>query len=77
MVGAIGVDKADRPVVAALEAAGFAVPPSTGIERPRATHVVSASDPDEEVRAAVRMVVDAAREGVPLVRRIRSRARSI
>jgi len=68
VVGATGVDEADRPVVAALETAGFAVPPSTGLEQPRAKRVVSASDPDEEVRAAVRIVVDAVREGVPLGR---------
>lgn len=68
LVGATGVDEADWPVVAALEAAGFAVPQATGIERPRATHVVSTSDPDEETRAAVRMVVEAARKGVPLGR---------
>ena len=68
LVGATGVEEADRPVVAALEAAGIAVPPSTGVERPRARRVVSASDPDEEVRAAVRLVVTAAREGVALGR---------
>lgn len=68
LVGATGVEEADRPVVTALEAAGIAVPPSTGVERLRARHVVSASDSDEEVRAAVRLVVEAAREGVPLGR---------
>lgn len=68
LVGATGVESADRPVVTAVEGAGIAVPPSTGIERPRATRVVSTSDPDEEARAAVRLVVDAAREGVPLGR---------
>lgn len=68
LVGATGVDEADRPVVAALESAGFAVPPSTGIDRPRASRVITASDPDEEVRAAVRLVVEAARAGVPLGR---------
>lgn len=67
-VGATGVDEADRPVVAALEGAGFAVPASVGVPRPRARRVVSISDPDEEARAAVRLVVEAAREGVPLGR---------
>ena len=33
-----------------------------------ATRVVSASDPDDEVRAVVRLVVDAVRDGVPLER---------
>lgn len=68
LVGATGVDEADRPVVDALESAGFSVPRSTGVERPRATRVVSTSDPDEEVRAAVRLVVEAVRDGVPLGR---------
>ena len=68
LVGATGVDEADGAVVAALERAGIDVPRSTGVERPRATRVVSTSDPDEEVRAAVRLVVEAAREGVSLGR---------
>ncbi len=68
LVGATGVDEADRPVVAALEAAGLVVPRSTGVEQPRARRVVSATDPDEEVRAAVRLVVAATREGVALGR---------
>lgn len=68
LVGATGVGDADRPVVAALERAGLAVPPSTGVAPPRATGVVSASDPDEEVRAAVRLVMEGARKGVPLGR---------
>lgn len=68
LVGATGIDGADRPVVAALERAGIAVPTSAGAERPRATRVVSVSDPDEEARKAVRFVVEAAREGVPLGR---------
>ena len=32
------------------------------------TQIVSASDPDDEVRSAIRLVVDALREGVPLER---------
>lgn len=68
LVGATGVDDADRTMVAALESAGFAVPSSSGIERPRASHVITASDPDEEVRAAVRVVVGSVRAGVPLGR---------
>ena len=35
---------------------------------PRRPAVVSASDPDDEVRAVVRLVVDAVRDGVPLER---------
>jgi hypothetical protein len=67
-VGATGVDDADRPVVGALEAAGIAVPASADVVRPTAARVVSVSDPDEEARTAVRMVVDAVRDGVPLGR---------
>lgn len=82
LIGATGVDAADRPVLAALQRAGIAVPPPSGIERPRAIRVVSTSDPDDEVRAAVRMVVEGARsrrprgQGRPLsspARRVRPR----
>ncbi|MEA3075870.1 MAG: ATP-dependent helicase/nuclease subunit [Actinomycetota bacterium] len=64
LVGATGVDDADGPVVAGLERAGIPVGAASAIDRPMATRVVSASDPDEEVRAVVRMIVCAAREGV-------------
>lgn len=66
-VGASGEATADAPVIAALARAGIDVPPAV-VDRPRASRVISASDPDEEVRAAVRSVVDAVREGVPLGR---------
>lgn len=68
LVGATGVDEADRAVVISQGRAGIDVPPSTGISRPHAIRVVSASDPDEEVRTAVRLVVEGARQGVPLGR---------
>jgi RecB family exonuclease len=67
-VGATGVEEADRPVVDALEAAGIAVPTAAGVARPTATRILSLSDPDDEARAAVRLVVDAVRAGVPLGR---------
>lgn len=67
-VGDSGADDADRPVIAALARAGLDVPPALGIERPVATSVLSVSDPDDEARAAVRLVVDAARAGTPLGR---------
>lgn len=66
-VGASGEDAADAPVIAAMARAGIVVPPAE-VDRPRADRIVSVSDPDEEVRAAVRSVVDAARKGVPLGR---------
>jgi hypothetical protein len=68
VVGASGVEEADRPVVVALARAGIEVPLAPGVARPRAVRVVSASDPDDEVRLAVRQLVEAAREGVPLGR---------
>jgi ATP-dependent helicase/nuclease subunit B len=68
LVGASGVADADRPVVVGLERAGISVGGADGVERPMATRVVSASDPDEEVRAVVRMIVSAARDGVSLGR---------
>jgi RecB family exonuclease len=49
----------DAPPAAAVQADGDATPP---------VRVVSASDPDDEVRAVVRLVVDAVRDGVPLER---------
>ncbi|HEX5615371.1 MAG TPA: PD-(D/E)XK nuclease family protein [Acidimicrobiia bacterium] len=65
-----GVPRADATVRTAVERLGLevtdaavaAVTPATG------TRVVSTSDADEEVRAAVRGVVDALRAGVPLER---------
>src|SRR5262249_53593155 len=42
--------------------------PEVEARAPGATRVVSASDPDDEVRAVVRLVVDAVRDGVPLER---------
>lgn len=42
--------------------------PDNGALSPSTTRVVSASDADEEVRAAVRAIVDAARAGTPLER---------
>ncbi|MGI8758983.1 MAG: PD-(D/E)XK nuclease family protein [Acidimicrobiales bacterium] len=67
-VGATGVQDADRPVESGLRRAGFDVPAPRAFVRPRAARVMSVSDPDEEVRTAVRLVVDAAREGVRLGR---------
>jgi len=63
-VGLTGDPDGDSPVIAGLARAGIAVPPPAW--RPaRPGAVISASDPDDEVRAAVRAVVDAARSGVP------------
>ena len=67
VAGLTGRARADAPVRGALARLGVTVP-EVSIELPPATHVVSASDPDDEVRAVVRLVIDAARDGVPLER---------
>jgi ATP-dependent helicase/nuclease subunit B len=74
-VGITGADDADRPVLDALARSGIDVPDADAdadhadhVARPVAARIVSVSDPDEEARVAVRAVVDAARDGVPLGR---------
>ncbi|MGH9180830.1 MAG: PD-(D/E)XK nuclease family protein, partial [Acidimicrobiales bacterium] len=56
---------ADRHVLEVHRRAGVGVGP-TGIGRPCATGIVSVSDPDEEVRTAIRLVTAWMGEGVPL-----------
>jgi RecB family exonuclease len=66
-VGLTGDYAADAPVRDGLARAGIPVPPVRW--QPRRAHaVISATDADEEVRAAVRVIVDAARAGVPFAR---------
>jgi RecB family exonuclease len=67
LAGSSGEPRADAPVRAALGRLGLELA-DTDAEPPAATRLVSASDPDDEVRAVVRLVVDAAREGTPLER---------
>jgi ATP-dependent helicase/nuclease subunit B len=67
IAGLTGRARADAPVRTALARAGVTVP-EVPVEAPAGTRVVSASDPDDEVRAVVRLVVDAVRDGVPLER---------
>ena len=69
VAGLTGVARADAAVRAARRAARRR--PCADVARSSPTHgtrVVSASDPDDEVRAVVRVVVDALRDGVPLER---------
>ncbi len=62
-----GVANADASVRASVERLGEKLPDHVdGIEPACATKVVSTSDADDEVRAIVRGVVDAMREGTPL-----------
>lgn len=67
VLGISGDARADAPVRAAVDQLDLALP-DVAVTGPVATRVVSASDPDDEVRALVRLVVAAAREGVPLER---------
>jgi len=66
-VGRSGEPAADAAVRAGLARAGVTVPDAAW-SPPLADAIVTTTDPDEEVRAAVRVIVDAARAGVPLAR---------
>jgi ATP-dependent helicase/nuclease subunit B len=71
VVGVTGVDAADAGVGRSLARLGADMPGSAGVGAPGAdgtTRVLTASDADDEVRAAIRAVVDAARAGTPLER---------
>jgi hypothetical protein len=67
VAGVSGDARADGSVRVALTRLGLELP-EVEARAPGASRVVSASDPDDEVRAVVRLVVDAARVGVPLER---------
>jgi RecB family exonuclease len=66
-IGLTGDADADRHVLDAHARAGITVDP-IDIHRPGATAVVSVSDPDEEVRSALRLVTQWMRDGVRLGR---------
>lgn len=78
LAGASGVAKADADVVRSVQLLGGehghdlgappADPPLDGIVAPERTRLITASDADDEVRAAVRVVVDAVRAGTSLDR---------
>ncbi|MDQ1467077.1 MAG: ATP-dependent helicase/nuclease subunit, partial [Actinomycetota bacterium] len=70
IAGLTGAAPADEQVVASLRRVGGRVadPAEAGIAPVTGTEVRTASDPDDEVRAIVRDVVDAMRAGVPLER---------
>ena len=67
VAGLGGNTRADAATVRLVEQLGL-TPPVTPVEAPHGTRVLSVSDPDDEVRTAVRLVLDAARAGVPLDR---------
>jgi RecB family exonuclease len=66
-VGLTGDTGADAPVRDGLARAGVMVPAVAWVPG-RAHDVISTTDADEEVRAAVRVIIDAARAGVPFAR---------
>lgn len=73
IAGATGVPKADAEVARSVRRLGLSEPAPTTPTLPSAvapdrTRIVTASDADEEVRAAVRTVVDATRTGTALDR---------
>ena len=71
LAGATGDPRADAEVLASVaQLAPPPLPPSDrgGVVAPARTRIVTTSDADDEVRAAVRAVVDAARAGTPLGR---------
>ncbi|MEX1008525.1 MAG: hypothetical protein WD271_11845, partial [Acidimicrobiia bacterium] len=70
VAGVTGVERADAGVAAAIArlGLGLGLDGSVAITPPHGTEVVSASDPDDEVRAAIRLVMAALVDGVPLER---------
>jgi RecB family exonuclease len=66
-VGLTGSAAADQPVLAAHARAGIIVPAGQ-VPTPTAAHLISVSDPDEEVRETVRQVTDWVRDGIRLGR---------
>lgn len=67
-IGLTGDAEADHATVAAYQRANITVPTDLAVEPPLAASIVSASDPDDEVRAAVRTVDGWMRDGIRLGR---------
>lgn len=72
IAGLTGAADADAGVLRSLASLGWHPPPPApmvgAVATGDATQILTASDADDEVRAAVRAVVNAARDGVPLER---------
>lgn len=70
VAGLTGDAEADEGVRRTLEALGAPAPPAAEVRAPAVTadEIVTASDPEDEVREAVRRIVAAARAGTPLER---------
>lgn len=67
-VGLTGNPAADRPVLASYERSGITLPIPDNTNPPCASRIISASDPDDEVRAAVRLITQWAQGGIRLGR---------
>ena len=67
-VGITGDAEADEATAAAYRRAGVTVSIDDGIPLPLATEIISASDPDDEVRAVMRRIEGWMREGIRLGR---------
>ena len=73
LAGVTGDDRADAEVLVSVRrlCADVAAPPRTAplaVVSAARTHIVTTSDADDEVRAAVRALIDAVRHGTPLDR---------
>ncbi|MEZ5170990.1 MAG: PD-(D/E)XK nuclease family protein [Acidimicrobiia bacterium] len=67
VTGLTGVERADATVVSTLDRLGVGAP-SSGVAPAHGTSLMSVSDADDEVRSAIRLVVEGLRDGVPLER---------
>ncbi|MCY4492883.1 MAG: PD-(D/E)XK nuclease family protein [Acidimicrobiaceae bacterium] len=68
IAAASGVSEADEPVRLAVEQLGVQWVPTSRVEAPVADRALSVSDADDEVRHAVRSIVDASLDGIPFNR---------
>lgn len=70
LAGITGVDEADAAVRKAIEGVGaqWPLPDAAAPPLPVAHRALTVSDADDEVRHAVRTIIDAARRGTPLTR---------
>ena len=67
-IGVTGNAGTDAPVIDSYARAGITTAVPNDLKPPCASRIISASDPDEEVRAAVRHVMRWAQDGVPFGR---------
>ena len=68
IAGLTGDERADSAVVESIDRMDAALGPAPKISPPRGQRIITTASANEEVRVAVREVVDAAREGIPLSR---------